>query len=159
MACLTNSENRGRRFNNKTKGMTGFVGRGGLPHQWREERGGVSKTRTATAQVSKGSGLGMLSGSVAVGGGNTSVVTSEATDKAGGGGRRRSRPGESEGVAVRQENPAGKSSVVAENPGGDRQGVGGVVESPRVINVPVVEELPWGDETSRATPEVDGVPG
>ena len=48
---------------------------------------------------------------------------------------------------------------VAENPGGDRQGVGGRVELPRGIYTPQVEELPWGDETSEVTPEGDGFPG
>ena len=48
---------------------------------------------------------------------------------------------------------------VAENPGGDCQGVGGGVESPRGTNTPRVEELPWGDENSGVTLEVDGVQG
>ena len=48
---------------------------------------------------------------------------------------------------------------MAENPGGDCQGVEGEVESPRGIDTPGVEELPWGDETSRVTPEGDGVAG
>ena len=48
---------------------------------------------------------------------------------------------------------------MAENPGGDRQGVGGGVELPRGINTPRVEELPQGDETFKVTPEGDGVPG
>ena len=35
----------------------------------------------------------------------------------------------------------------------------GEVESPRGIDTPGVEELPWGDETSRVTPEGDVVAG
>ena len=50
-------------------------------------------------------------------------------------------------------------SGVAENLGGDRQGVGGGVELPRGINTPGVEELPRGDETPGVTPEGDRVPG
>ena len=46
---------------------------------------------------------------------------------------------------------------VSENPGRDRQGVGGVVESLRVTDTPVVEEFPRGDETSGVTLEGDRV--
>ena len=38
---------------------------------------------------------------------------------------------------------------VAENPNGDRQGVGGGVELPQGINTPGVGALPQGDETPR----------
>ena len=76
---------------------------------------------------------------------------------------------ERERVAVRRENPIGKSSGVrdreggpeasgvAENPGVDRQGVAGGVELPRGTKIPGVEELPRGDETSVVTFEGDGV--
>ena len=40
---------------------------------------------------------------------------------------------------------------VAGNPGGDREGVGGGVESPQGIDTPRVDALTWGDKT----PEVD----
>ena len=76
-----------------------------------------------------------------------------------------------ERVSSRRETPAGessgvgygeggcKASGVAENPWGDRQGVGGGVESPRGTDNPGVEELPRGDKTSGVTPEGDVVPG
>ena len=117
-----------------------------------------------TAQESKGSGAGPLPGGTAAGRGNTWVVTYKAADEAGAGGRHRERPGERERVSGRQENSAGESSEVgnrergreasgvAENSGGDREGVGGGVELPRGIGTPGVEEFPLGDETSEVTP-------
>ena len=132
---------------------------------------GVSKTRTEMAQVSKGNGAGKLSGSLASDKGDTWVVTSEDVDETGSGGRHGAKPRERERVSVRQENLAGKSSGVggsegvyeasgvAENPRGDCQGVRGGVKYPMGIGPHVVEELPWGDETSGVTPEGDRVPG
>ena len=52
-----------------------------------------------------------------------------------------------------------EASVVAENPGEDRQGVGGGFELPRDIDTPGVEELPQGDKTFGVTPKGDEVPG
>ena len=46
-----------------------------------------------------------------------------------------------------------------ETPRGDRQVVGGGVESPQGIDNPVVEEFPFGDETSGVLTEGEGVPG
>ena len=54
---------------------------------------------------------------------------------------------------------APKASGVAENSGGDCQGVGGGVKSPRGTDTPGVEELLWGDKTSGVIPEGDGVTG
>ena len=48
---------------------------------------------------------------------------------------------------------------MAENPGGDRQGVGGGVEFPRGNDTPGVEELPRGYKTSGGTPEGNIIPG
>ena len=48
---------------------------------------------------------------------------------------------------------------VAENPGGDRQGVREGVDSPQGINTPGVEEFPRGDETPGVATEGEGVPG
>ena len=48
---------------------------------------------------------------------------------------------------------------MAENPGGDRQRVGGGAELPQGIDTPGVEELPRGDKTYGVTPKVDRVPG
>ena len=48
---------------------------------------------------------------------------------------------------------------MAENLGGDCQGVGGGVKSPQVTDTPRVEELPWGGETSGVPTEGEGVPG
>ena len=48
---------------------------------------------------------------------------------------------------------------VSENPGRDRQGVGGVVESLRVTDTPVVEEFPRGCKTSVVTLEGNRMPG
>ena len=39
-----------------------------------------------------------------------------------------------------------KAYGVAKNPRGNRQGVGGGVDSPRGTNIPRVEEFPWRDE-------------
>ena len=92
------------------------------------------------------------------------VVTSADADEAGAGGRHGSIPGVRERVSVQQENPAGDSSrlggreggyeasELAENLGGNHQGVGGRVKSPQGIDTPGVEELPRGDETSGVTP-------
>ena len=48
---------------------------------------------------------------------------------------------------------------MAENPGVDRQGVQGGVESPQGIDTPGVAELLRGDQTTGVTTEGDGVPG
>ena len=99
------------------------------------------------------------------------MVTSGATDDAGVGGRHGARPGVREKVAGRRENPSGKSSVVgvregireasgvAENSGGGGQIVGGGVKLPQVIDTPVVEELPRGNETYGMSTKGGGVPG
>ena len=71
--------------------------------------------------------------------------------------RRENPAGESSGVGIRERGP--EASGVAENPGRDRQGVGGGVKLPRGINTPGVEELPRGDKTYGVTPEGDRVPG
>ena len=52
-----------------------------------------------------------------------------------------------------------KASGVAENPRGNRQIVGGGVELPQVIDIPVVAELPRGDENPGVTTKGEGVPG
>ena len=82
------------------------------------------------------------------------MVTSVAADEAGVGGRHGARSRVRESVSCQQENPAGKSSGVegregvheasrvAENPGGDRQGVGGGVKPLQGVDTPLVEELP-----------------
>ena len=54
---------------------------------------------------------------------------------------------------------AREASGVAENPVGNCHGVGGGVESPRGINIPGVEELPRGDNTSGVTPKGNRVLG
>ena len=48
---------------------------------------------------------------------------------------------------------------MAENPGGDCQGVGGEVQLPRGTDTPGVKTLSQGEETSGGTLEGDGVPG
>ena len=86
-------------------------------------------------------------------------------DGAGEGGHHGAENREKEGVAGRRDNPSGypsgvgeteggsKASIVDLNPGGGRQGVGGGVELPQVIDTPGVEELPQGEETSGVTLE------
>ena len=76
-----------------------------------------------------------------------------------------------ERFSSQRENPAGEysgvrdreggleASGVAENPGGDRQGLGGVVKLPRVTNTLGVEELLLGYETFGVTLEGNGMPG
>ena len=48
---------------------------------------------------------------------------------------------------------------MAENPGGDRQGVQGGVKLPQGIDTPGVAEFPWGDETPGVATELEVVPG
>ena len=102
---------------------------------------GIIETWTAMAQGSQGSGVGPLTGGTAAVRGNTWVVTFASAYETGMGGRHGARPREMEMVSRRQENLASessgvrdregvrKASRVAGNPGGDRQGVGGGVES------------------------------
>ena len=52
-----------------------------------------------------------------------------------------------------------KAYGVAENPGGDGQGVGGAVEFLQGINNPGVYTLPQGDETPGVDTAGAGVPG
>ena len=80
--------------------------------------GGIRKTRTATAQMSTGSGAVNISGSTAAGRGDTWVITSEAADEAGAGVVLGARPEERVRVAVRQENPSRESSGVWGKEGG-----------------------------------------
>ena len=46
-----------------------------------------------------------------------------------------------------------KASGVADNPRGDRQGVGWGVELPQGIKNPISEEFSQGDDTPRVTPK------
>ena len=48
---------------------------------------------------------------------------------------------------------------MAENPGVDRQVVGGEFDLPQGIDTPGVEEFPWGDKTSGVPTEGKGVLG
>ena len=119
--------------------------------------GEISKMWTAMARVPQGSGAGPLPGGTAAGKSNTREVTSAGADEAGEGVRHGARPGVRERVAGRWENLSGESSDVgdreggheasgvAENPEGDRQGVGGGVKSPQGIEKPGVEEFPQGE--------------
>ena len=52
-----------------------------------------------------------------------------------------------------------EASRVAENSGGDCQGLGGGVEFPRGTDTPRLEEFPRGDSTSGVTLKGNGVPG
>ena len=128
---------------------------------------------TAKVRESEGSGAEAAPGGAAAGKGNTWDVTSEdaVVDEAGTGGRHGEKQRGRERVSVRRGKPSGKfygvgiregspeAFRVAENPGGDCQGVGGGVELQRGIENPGVEELPRGGEISGVTPKVDRVPG
>ena len=139
-----------------------------IPRGGAEEAGSPLAT---TAGEQEGSGAGDDPGGAAAGGGATTDATSEGVAAAGVGVRHGSGRGERSRVACRRENPDGdpsgvgnregghEASGVAENPGGDRQGVGWVVESPQGINTPGVEELPREDETFGVPTKGEVVPG
>ena len=64
-----------------------------------------------------------------------------------------------EPYGVRGDGGGREAYGVAENSGGNRQGVQGGVESPQGIDTPGVAELPRGDETPGVTTAGEGVPG
>ena len=104
----------------------------------------------------EGSGAEEGPGGAAAGGDANSDATSKHVDTTGAGGCHGAEKRETERVSGQQENRAGESSgvgnreggpeasVVAENPGGDRQGVGGEVQLPRGTDTPGVENLSQG---------------
>ena len=126
---------------------------------------------TATSCESEGSGVEEIPGGAAAGGGDTWDIPTKDADATGAGSHHGEKKRGRERVASRRENPSGdysgvgiregapKDSGVTENPGGDRNGVGGGVELPRGIDTPRVEEFPWEGETTKVTPEGDGVRG
>ena len=119
-------------------------------------------TRTGTAEESEESGAEDGPGGAAAGWGATLDATSEDADAAGAKGRygAKKREGEklwaseSSGMGSRESCP--EASGVAESPRGDRQGVGGGIELSMGTHTHRVEELPRGEETSRATLEGNG---
>ena len=134
-------------------------------------RQGVGQSLTMTVWKSEGSGAEEVPGGAAAGGGDAWEVTSEDADAAGAVGHHGAKKRVRERVSGRRENPADNSlgvgireggpeaSGVAETPGGDLQGVGGVVDSPRGIDTPGVEELSRWEENSIVTPKGDVVLG
>ena len=65
----------------------------------------------------------------------------------------------SESSGVGGEEGGRKSYIVAENLGGDLQGVRGEVESSQGIDTPGVDEFPWGDETPHSCHQGRGSDG
>ena len=158
--------------------ITGGAGEAGRPLTLMTGESAVNNARDGTQGAASGRSATADTTSVDADGA-TADTTSVDADEAEASGRNGARFGERERVAGSRENLDGKSSVVVDKggkrglrsgsqalrsevgrrmlrgllsdgkPWGDRQGVGGGVETPQVIDTPVVDEFPQGGETPR----------